>query len=71
MYPKSAIDNQFKTYIENESIVDSGKDFGKWEALHYSLPYIWSFSHVTKKDEDVFVNTLVLTLTFCHQNLVV
>ena len=49
MYPKSVIDNQIKTFLDKQFTVDSGTTSGKQKTLHYSLPYIGHFSHVTKK----------------------
>ena len=47
--PKSVIDNQIKTSLDKEFTVDSGTTSEKQKTLHYSLPYIGHFSHVTKK----------------------
>ena len=49
MYPKSVIDNQIKTFLDKQFTVDSGTTSEKQKTLHYSLPYIGHFSHVTKK----------------------
>ena len=49
MYRKSVIDNQIKTFLDNQFTVDSGATSEKRKPLHYSLPYIGHFSHVTKK----------------------
>ena len=49
MYPKSDIDNQIKTILDKKFTVDSGTTSEKQKPLHYSLPYIGHFSHVTKK----------------------
>ena len=49
MYPKSVIDNQIKTFLNKQFTVDSGTNFERQETLHYSLPFIGHFSHVTKK----------------------
>ena len=49
MYPKSVIDNQIKTFLDKQFTVDSGIISKKQKTLHYSLPYIGNFSHVTKK----------------------
>ena len=49
MYPKSVIDNQIKTFLDKQFTVDSGTISKKQKTLHYSLPYIGHFSHVTKK----------------------
>ena len=48
MYPKSVIDNQIKTFLDKQFTVDSGTTSEKQERLHYNLPYIGHFSHVTK-----------------------
>ena len=48
MYPKSVIDNQIKTFLDKQFTVDSGTTSEKQKTLHYSLPYIGHFSHVTK-----------------------
>ena len=48
-YPKSVIDNQIKTFLDKQFTVDSGTISKKQKSLHYSLPYIGHFSHVTKK----------------------
>ena len=50
MYPKSVIDNQIKTFQDKQFAVDSGTTSEKQKTLHYSLPYIGHFSHVTKKN---------------------
>ena len=49
MYPKSVIDNQIKTFLDKQFTVDSGTTSEKQKTLHYSLPFIGHFSHVTKK----------------------
>ena len=49
MYPKSVIVNQVKTFLDKQFKVDSGTTSKKQKTLHYSLPYIGHFSHVTKK----------------------
>ena len=49
MYPKSVIDNQIKTFLDKQFTEDSGATSEKQKTLHYSLPYIGHFSHVTKK----------------------
>ena len=49
MYSKSVIDNQIKTFLDKKFTVDSGTTSEKQKTLHYSLPYIGYFSHVTKK----------------------
>ena len=49
MHPKSVIDNQIKTFLDKQFTVDSGTISEKPKKLHYSLPYIGHFSHVTKK----------------------
>ena len=49
IYPKSVIDNQIKTFLDKPFTVDSGTTSEKQKTLHYSLPYIRHFSHVTKK----------------------
>ena len=50
IYSKSAIDNQIKTFLYKQSLVDSGTTYEKLKkTLHYSLPYIEDFSHVTEK----------------------
>ena len=49
MYPKSVIDNQIKTSLDKQFTVDSGATSKKRKTLHYSLPYIKYFPHVTKK----------------------
>ena len=48
MYPKSVIDNQIKTSLDKQFTVDSGATSEKGKTLHYSLPYIKYFPHVTK-----------------------
>ena len=48
MYPTSIIDNQIKTFLDKHFPVDRGTTFKKQETLHYNLPYIGHFSHVTK-----------------------
>ena len=48
MYPKSVIDNQIKTFLDKQFTVDSGTTSEKQKTLHYSLPYIGHFSHITK-----------------------
>ena len=49
MYPKSVIYNQIKTFLDKQFTVDSGTTSEKQKTLHYSLPYIGLFSHVTKE----------------------
>ena len=49
MYPKSVIDNQFKTVLDKQFTVGSGTTSEKQKTLHYTLPYIGHSSHVTKK----------------------
>ena len=49
MYPKNIIDNQIKTFLDKQFKVDSGIISERQKTLHYSLPYIGHFSHVTKK----------------------
>ena len=49
MYLNSVIDNQIKTFLDKQFTVDSGTTSEKQKTLHYSLPYIGHFSHVTKK----------------------
>ena len=49
MYPTSVIDNQIKTFLDKQFTVDSVTTSEKQKTLHYSLPYIGHFSHVTKK----------------------
>ena len=49
MYPKSVTYNQIKTFLDKQFTVDSGTTSEKQKTLHYSLPYIGHFSHVTKK----------------------
>ena len=49
MYPKSVIDNQIKTFLDKQFTVDSVTTSEKQKTLHYSLPYIGHFSHVTEK----------------------
>ena len=49
MYPKSVTDNQIKTFLDKQFTVDSSTTSEKQKTLHYSLPYIGHFSHVTKK----------------------
>ena len=49
IYPKSVIDNQIKTFLDKQFTVDIGTTSEKQKTLHYSLPYIGHFSHVTKK----------------------
>ena len=46
MYP---IDNQFKTFLDKQFTEKSYSTSEKQKTLHYSLPYIGHFSHVTKK----------------------
>ena len=48
-YPKRVIDNQIKNFIDKKFIADNGTTSGKQKTLHYSLPHIAHFSHVTKK----------------------
>ena len=49
MYPKSVIDNQMKTFLDKQFTAHSGRTSEKQKTLHYSLPYIGHFAHVTKK----------------------
>ena len=49
MYPKSVIDNQIKTFLDKQFTVESVTTSEKQKTLHYSLPYLEHFSHVTKK----------------------
>ena len=49
MYPISVIDNQSKTFLDKQFTVDSVTNSEKQETLHYRLPYIGNFSHVTRK----------------------
>ena len=49
MHPKSVIDNQIKTFQDKQITEDRGTTSEKQKTLHYSLPYIGHFSHVTKK----------------------
>ena len=49
MYSKSVIGTQIKTFLDKQFTVDSGTTSEKQKTLHYSLPYIGHFSHVTKK----------------------
>ena len=49
MYPKNVIDNQIKTFLDKQCTVESDTTSEKQKTLHYSLPYIGHFSHVTKK----------------------
>ena len=49
MYPKSVIDNQIKTFLDKQFTVASVTTSEKQKTLHYSLPYIGHFSHVTRK----------------------
>ena len=48
MYPKGVIDNQIKTFLDKQSTVDSVTTSEKQKTLHYSLPYIRHFSHITR-----------------------
>ena len=70
MHPKSVTDNQIKTVLDKQFTVDSGTTSEKQKTLHYSLPYVGHFSHVTKTIKDIFVNafvkTSILRLHFCH-----
>ena len=50
IYPKSVIDNQIKTFLDKRFTVQSDTASEKQKTLHYSLPYIGHFSHVTKKE---------------------
>ena len=49
MHPKSVVDHQIKTFEDKQLTVDNGTTSEK-QTLYYSLPYIGSFSHVTKKE---------------------
>ena len=49
MYDKRVIDNQIKTFLDKQFTVDSSTTSETQKTLHYSLPYIGHFSHVTKK----------------------
>ena len=50
MYPKSVIYSQIKTFLDKQFTVDSGTTSEKHtKKIHYSLPYIGHFSHLTKK----------------------
>ena len=49
MYPKSVVDNQIKTFLDKQFIADGSTTSEKQKTLHYSLPYIGHFSHITKK----------------------
>ena len=49
MYPKSVIDNQIKILLDKQFTVDSVTTSEKQKTLHYRLPYIGNFSHVTRK----------------------
>ena len=49
MHPKGVIDNQIKNFLDKQFTVDIGTTSEKQKTLHYSLPYIGHFSHVTKK----------------------
>ena len=49
MYPKNVIDNQIKAFLDKQFKVDSGTTFERQKTLHYSLPYIGHFTHITKK----------------------
>ena len=40
MYPKDVIDNQIKTFLDQQFTVDSGTISERKKTLHYSLPYI-------------------------------
>ena len=70
MHPKGVIDNQIKNFLDKQFTVDSGTTSEKQKTLHYSLPYIRHFSHVTKKKLryicEGFLNTLILRLHFRH-----
>ena len=50
MHPKSVVDHQIKTFEDKQLTVDNGTTSEKQKTLYYSLPYIGSFSHVTKKE---------------------
>ena len=50
MYPESVIDNQIKTFLDKQFTIDIVTTSEKQKTLHYSLPYIGHFSHVTKKN---------------------
>ena len=77
MYPKGAIDNQIKTFLDKQFTVDCGTTSERQNTLHYSLPYIGHFSHVTKKKlkhicecfcKDIDINTAFSPLklsSFC------
>ena len=49
MHPKLVIDNQIKSFLDKQFTVDGGTSSEKQKILHYSLPHINQFSHVTKK----------------------
>ena len=49
MYPKSVVDNQIKTFLDKQFTADGSTTSEKQKTLHYSLPYIGHFSHITKK----------------------
>ena len=70
MYPKSVIDNQIKTFLDKQFTVDSGTTSEKQETLHYNLPYIGHFSHVTKMKLrhicERFCKDMILRLHFRH-----
>ena len=40
MYPKGAIDNQIKTFLDKQFTVDCGTTSERQNTLHYSLPCI-------------------------------
>ena len=49
MYPKSAIKDQIKIFLDKQFTADSSTTSEKQETLHYSLPLIRHFTNVTKK----------------------
>ena len=49
IYPKSVIDNQIKIFLDKKFTVGRGTTFEKQKTIHFSLPYIGHFSHVTNK----------------------
>ena len=52
LYPKvtlKALLIQIKTFLDKQLTVDSGTTSERQKTLHYSLPYIGHFTHVTKK----------------------
>ena len=68
MYPKSVIDNQIKTFLDEQFTVDSVTTSEKQKILHYSLPCFGLFCHVTKKklrhNCDRFWNDIDIKIAF-------